>query len=211
MAGRHFIPLMILLAINQLSAQVPTVAGEYYLAGVMEIASGFRLNADSTFNFFYSYGALDRGGNGTWSVEDSVVLFNSKSRAGDAFLLSKSNKTKAGGLTVRIDDPNPFFKRYVHGFVKGKGGEEEQSSDHDGMLRFQQSACDSLLMMMEFCPEKIFRVNLSENENNEFVFTFNPSLLEVFFTNYKLKITGNGLTGQHPLLQEKEYIFERVQ
>ena len=45
-------------------AQTPSqsVAGEYYLNGVMETASGFRVNADSTFEFFFSQGALDRQG-----------------------------------------------------------------------------------------------------------------------------------------------------
>ena len=29
------------------------LAGEYYLQGVMEIASGFKLNADSSFEFYF--------------------------------------------------------------------------------------------------------------------------------------------------------------
>ena len=41
-----------------------TVAGEYYLQGVMETASGFKLNEDSTFQFFFMYGAMDRVGEG---------------------------------------------------------------------------------------------------------------------------------------------------
>ena len=44
-------------------------AGEYYLRGVMETAAGFKLNEDSTFQFFFSYGALDRQGRGKWTTE----------------------------------------------------------------------------------------------------------------------------------------------
>ena len=40
------------------------ITGEYYLQGVIETASGFKLNDDSTFEFFFSYGALDRYGSG---------------------------------------------------------------------------------------------------------------------------------------------------
>jgi hypothetical protein len=40
-------------------AQNNTAAGIYNLEGVMETASGFKLNADSTFEFYFSYGALD--------------------------------------------------------------------------------------------------------------------------------------------------------
>jgi hypothetical protein len=41
------------------------VTGEYYLEGVMETASVFQLNPDSSFNFFFSYGALDRSAKNT--------------------------------------------------------------------------------------------------------------------------------------------------
>ena len=39
-----------------------SLAGEYYLKAVMETASGFNPHSDSTFEFFFSYGALDRYG-----------------------------------------------------------------------------------------------------------------------------------------------------
>jgi hypothetical protein len=39
---------------HKLHAQMNDVTGEYYLRGVMETASGFRFNADSTFDFFFS-------------------------------------------------------------------------------------------------------------------------------------------------------------
>ena len=50
-----------------------TAIGEYYLSGVMETASGFKLNPDSTFQFFFSYGALDRSGSGTWKQEGNNI------------------------------------------------------------------------------------------------------------------------------------------
>lgn len=112
---------------------------------------------------------------------------------------------------VIIDDSNPFFKKYVHGFVTGKEREEEQQSDHDGILRFQAGAYDSLLMMMEFSSEKVFRFPLVGKEENEFTFTFNPTILEVFFRNHRLKIDSGGLRGKHPLLGEKDYFFEKAQ
>ncbi len=46
--------------------QKPAVEGIYYLENVMETASGFKLNEDNTFEFFFSQGALDRTGSGTW-------------------------------------------------------------------------------------------------------------------------------------------------
>ena len=42
------------------------ISGDYYLTGVMETGCGIKLNPDNTFEFFYSYGALDRHGYGSW-------------------------------------------------------------------------------------------------------------------------------------------------
>ena len=192
-------------------AQPASYAGEYYLTGVMETASGFRLNTDSSFDFFYSYGALDRSGKSSWSVQDSFIVLKSEGPTPDGFVLKNSRKVKSDVLSIIIDDPNPFFKKYVHGFVSGKEREEEQQSDHDGILRFQAGAYDSLLMMMEFSSEKVFRFPLVGKEENEFTFTFNPTILEVFFRNHRLKIDSAGLRGKHPLLGEKDYFFEKAQ
>ena len=38
-----------------MDAQSNSLVGEYSLVGVMETASGFRLNPDSTFDFYFSY------------------------------------------------------------------------------------------------------------------------------------------------------------
>ncbi len=43
------------------------------------MASGFLLNPDKTFQFFFSYGALDRTGTGTWT-EKNGQLINSGGR-----------------------------------------------------------------------------------------------------------------------------------
>ena len=52
------------------------ITGEYFLTGVHETAAGFLLNADSTFQFFYSEGALDRQAKGVWTTDGKKVVFN---------------------------------------------------------------------------------------------------------------------------------------
>ena len=47
--------------------------GEYHLTGVMETASGIRINQDSTFDFYFSYGAIDREGHGKWSYRNNCA------------------------------------------------------------------------------------------------------------------------------------------
>jgi len=43
------------------------LAGEYHLDGVMETGSGLLLRTDGSFEWFFSYGALDLGANGRWT------------------------------------------------------------------------------------------------------------------------------------------------
>ncbi len=71
-----FLILSISICCNML-AQTPSqsVAGEYYLSGVMETASGFRINPDSALSeFFFSQGALDRQGKGRYRTEGSRLI-----------------------------------------------------------------------------------------------------------------------------------------
>ena len=74
-----------------------TVIGEYNLTGVMEMVSVLRLNADSTFQFYFAYGAADREGRGTWILQDSTVILNSKPRPPKI-----SNSSKAISQMKRI-------------------------------------------------------------------------------------------------------------
>jgi hypothetical protein len=69
---------IILFIAQHLHAQKNTMAGEYSLSGVMETASAIQLNEDSTFRFYFSYGALDRYGSGKWSVHEKNIILDSK-------------------------------------------------------------------------------------------------------------------------------------
>jgi hypothetical protein len=49
------------------------LAAEYQLDGVMETGSGLLLRADCSFEWYFSYGALDLGARGTWTARDAAV------------------------------------------------------------------------------------------------------------------------------------------
>jgi hypothetical protein len=56
------------------TAQCPAaLAAEYQLDGVMETGSGLLLRADCSFEWYFSYGALDLGARGTWLARDAAV------------------------------------------------------------------------------------------------------------------------------------------
>jgi len=49
------------------------LAGEYQLDGVMETGSGLLLRDDCSFEWYFSYGALDLGARGKWNRKDDEV------------------------------------------------------------------------------------------------------------------------------------------
>src|ERR1044071_832839 len=110
-----------------------SIPGEYYMHGVMETASGFQLNSDSSFQFFYSYGALDRSGKGKWSLrDDSVIVFNSEPRPPLDFKLVEHKPAQKGAMIIQVTDNNKNILRYVHGVVKTATGEKEFAMNKDG-------------------------------------------------------------------------------
>ena len=94
--------------------EAATITGEYYLIGVREMASGFLIQPDNTFQFFFAYGALDRMGSGTWSVKGDSIFLTSAAWSGKDFSLAKSSKTDNDFINIVIDHTNPMLIRHTY-------------------------------------------------------------------------------------------------
>ncbi len=202
--------ILILTVSYKMEAQQKTTAaitGEYYLTGVMETASGFKLNPDASFEFFFSYGALDRSGSGTWEKQDNMVIFNSPKSRGQNFALVKNMTVDNDSITIKIVDSNANFLPHVYSIVKSGGRTLEALTDHNGEIRFAKQPVDSILLVFEFAPERAAVFAFTGNTDNYFEFRFEPWVLDVIFENFVLTLDGKELSGQHPLLKEGEYHF----
>lgn len=188
---------------------VTTPVGEYYLRGVMETACGFRLEKDSSFQFFFSQGALDRTGQGTWSMKNYQVVLNSKTRPPHDFALVTSSKKPGKDIEIRITDPNSHILRYVYCGVSGGGKNQEAMAGQDGVFRFKSQSIDSIQLIFEFCPEKVSTFKLPASDHNYFEFKFEPWLFEIFFSDFKLQVAGEDLNGGNPVLQGNNFVYER--
>jgi hypothetical protein len=51
----------------------PSLAGHYYMRGVMEVGSELQLKANGEFEYMLAYGALDEYARGCWSREGQIV------------------------------------------------------------------------------------------------------------------------------------------
>ncbi len=192
-----------------MEAQTTTIAGEYYLRGVMETASGFNLCEDNTFEFFFSYGALDRSGMGTWELKDDKVILNSPKPKEQGFILTTNKVEDNDKITIRIVEPNTFFLSHVYALVKSGDKQLEALSDRDGVISFPKQPVDSIVLLFEFAAEKAAVFTITNKEENYFEFRFDPSILDVVFENLALQVDEDGLSGQHPLLKEGVYHFEK--
>ena len=186
-----------------------TIEGEYHLQGIREMASGFILKPDHTFQFFFVYGALDRYGTGTWNVKNEYVILNSAAKPGNEFSLVKSSKTDNDFINVVVDHTNPMLLRHVYcSLQNGAEGSWEQMSQH-GDVQFPPQPVDSISLLFEFTPERSSQVPVIIKNHNVCVFRPEPWLTEVFLDNFQLKISGDGLKGKHPLLEGDQFIFSK--
>jgi hypothetical protein len=183
-----------------------TIPGEYYLRGVTEVGSGFLIKPDSTFEFFFSYGALDRTGSGKWIAKGNEIILNSKPRPLHDFALISSKLITNDFITIKITDNNELLQRYVYAKMKFADTAMEGMSNQEGAIKFPRKNMENLSLQFQFCPEKTSVFEL-DKEHNYFEFRFEPWIVEYFFNDYHLTMDGKDLKGKHPLLDEKEYRF----
>ena len=186
------------------------IAGTYYLHSVRETASGFKLNPDGTFQFFFTYGALDRFGSGNFVIDNDKAIFQSRPWSGKDFALINSN-TSGKGITIKITDKNPIFQK--RSFASLRNGEEGtfQAPDTKGEMHFPENEAKVITLVCEFCPERFTFFPVENKELNYFEFRLEPWIMEVFFNNFPLKIKKHVLLGKHPLLRGEEFIYEKGQ
>jgi hypothetical protein len=185
-----------------------TIVGVYYLTGVRETTSGFKLNADSTFDFFFSYGALDRSGKGTWRKEGSKLILNSKPLT-KGFALISSKVADDENYTIRITEENLIFRSHVYSKIKQGQIETQGLTDQNGMIVFPKQRVDSIILLLEFCPDKFFSYVNTNKDHNLFEFRFEKDMMDVFFEGLIFSFTEDGFEGQHPLLKPGTCHFKK--
>ena len=204
-----FIVPLVFCSLTTFAQKTSAMEGEYYLQGVMETASGFKLNADSTFEFFYSYGALDRYGSGKWRQVNGDIIFESRIRPPRDFALTKSEKSPDKFTTIRIVDNTEFVVRYVDAVIRNGNSVLEKSTNDEGVIRIAKQPIDSVFLLFRLCPDRYSSFHISEKEHNHLEFRFEPWIAEVFFEKFILKIEKNKLTGRHPLLKGEAFVYEK--
>lgn len=205
---KTLITSILFFAMTHLQAQQPSAVGEYYMQGVMETASAFALKADSTFEFFYSYGAVDRYGKGKWRQKGDSVFLNSNEKYSSSFKLVKSELHPGKDLTIKFSNPDRNLLSYLSCLARSTKEQDFGRTDNNGIATIAMKSADSLYVVFELCPERISSFNVSNK--NYFEFELEPWVAEVTFDNFSLRLTDKGLEGHHPLLDTKKVVvYER--
>ncbi len=174
-----------------LSAQ--DLAGDYSLHGMREVASGLRLNADHTFEFFYTYGASDRHASGTWSQDSGTVVLQGSKKKGRDFILSKSAREGGLGKVIRITDKNTYLQQSVVCYAYTEEDTLFEESGIDGLVRFNADGIKRIELIHGVFPDEPTVIDCANDPSNYFEFTLNPSLGEVVFDRVAVSLEGQSL------------------
>lgn len=185
------------------------LAGEYYLRGIMETASGFLLEPDGHFRFFLSYGALDRHGTGTWVTNGNQVVLNSTKKPEKDFAFTGTARGEHEEVLVRVNDKNPIFLQHVYASLAHGAEGSWRVANKYGEIIFPKQDFSTICLLLDICPEKYSVFNIGNKGMNEFSFRFEPWIMEVFFNGFVLETEQEGLYGPHPLLKPGIYHYRR--
>ena len=166
-----------------------------------EMVAGFNFSADWKFEFFYSYGALDRSATGSFSISGDTLHLKSDKEAGKDFTI-KSQSKEGGGYRIQFEDNNKFLLSNIRcSFFVGNERKDEYTNE-DGIIETDLLNCDKIYVYHELFPDMATLVKDIKNTNNRFTLTLNSSLGQVSFQGIDFKIEDNKLI---PLM--KNYIF----
>lgn len=189
---------------------IEKIAGFYKLQEVKTTDSGFKLNPDGSFRFFFTYGAVDRYGAGNWTIDNDQVILQSRPWSGKDFASVDGKPINEDFIVTKIVGGNPVLLGHVYFSLRnGETGSWIKTNDR-GEAAFPMQAVTTISMVFEYCQERFTNFNIENPANNYFEFRFEPWLMEVFFTNFPLKISRYALSGKHPLMKGEKFVYEKV-
>lgn len=178
--------LFLSLFINLQLMSQSIVQGEYYFRK-MEMEAGFKFSVDGKFEFFYSYGAVDRSATGTFLVAGDTLKLRSDKEPGKDFNVSRQSRN-GNGYTIQFADPNKYLVNNIRcTFISGTK-ELDEYTGSDGKITIDLPHCDKIYVQHLLFPDIVTLIKDEKNENNNFTLTLNPSLGQVSFKGIDFKI-----------------------
>lgn len=192
--------LTLFVVITTQSQDVNEIAGSYFLKDVKDITSGFTLKPNFTFTFFYTKGALTRTGSGKWVLEENKIVFNSRLKPARDFKLISSRRVNDHFVTITFSDENPLYIKDIECTLFTARGRQKKFTNETGVVQFTKQEIDSVKISSSHFPDHPFTfIPLNKIQNN-FEFSVEKWISEIFFTDFTLQFINPALVGLHPLL-----------
>lgn len=201
---------LFLFSISRLMAQ-RDITGEYDLEGVMETGSGIIFNADHTFQIFFSYGSVDKDGNGTWTQSGNEIVLTSDPRPAHDFRMITHRHVAGDSVTIKIMDSNRDILPFVDCLVKNDTGKTGGKTNQDGIATFASNRVDSIGLFHELFSDRASFFKISDSTENYFEFAIEPWIMKIFCDHLVLTMQGDYLIGRHPLLDGDSYKYVKAQ
>ena len=185
------------------------IAGEYYLEGLREMASGFLLRPDGSFEFFFTYGAMDRFGGGKWVEKNGQLQLTSRPKPPSDFAVVESQAQSQDFINIKMESANPALLPHVFCSLQNAAEGSWKQMNQQGVVQFPKQKVESVSLILEFCPERFSTIPVMHQDHNEFTFRFEQSIMEVFFENLLLQVEPYGLSGLHPLMEGEIFRYAK--
>ena len=168
-----------------------TVQGEYYFRR-HEMVAGFNFFPDGKFEFFHSYGAVDRTASGTFLVEGDTLKLKSDKIGGNDFTITQQSK-QGTGYIIKFEHPNKYLLQHIVCMFFIDGKKLDEFTDSNGEVKVDFSHCDKIFVQHALYPDivTIVKDENKNSDNNNFTLTPNPFLEQVSFKWIDFKIVNS--------------------
>jgi hypothetical protein len=179
------------------------IPGEYYLTDVHEMGCGIKLNEDFTFEFFFSYGALDRHAYGTWkSDENNSIVLNTDYDNQVPFSIEHSEKRDFEGIKIGFPNYNKALLHETTIKVISNNAEEEQVVGAQDIFHFSSEQADAIIVTCLFYFDNPATLTPSHANHNYFELAANHGLPLVHFKNAIFLADETSLEGKLHIFDE---------
>lgn len=167
--------------------------GKYRLVGQPEMAASFVFHPDSSFEFSYSNGAVDRMAKGRYSVLGNTLKLKSQKIPGKDFAIQRQMK-KGKNFIIQVKDPNKVLMGQVLCLALVGNEKHPFHANPEGLIEIDLKKADKLLLQHSLYPDVFTLLKDESNPNNYFEVSLMPTLAEVSFLGIDFTIQDSSLT-----------------
>ena len=193
--------LLIFMLISNLNMMAQKIVQGVYQFHQQELVASFKFSPGNKFDFFYSYGAMDRTATGTFSITGDTLHIKSDKEPGKDFTIKSESKSGAGNH-IQFEGADKYLLSNIRcSFFTGDQRRDE-FTDMEGVIDIDLDHCDKIFVFHQLFPDMVTLVKDEGNNNNRFVLALNPSLTQVSFKDFIFIIAGDKIVS--PLIN---YMF----